>query len=90
MMIDYPAALALSQLYAARLSREGGIELVVWELATVERPVGWVFFLQSRDYLSTGDGGAVAIGVAPLLVDRRDGSLHRLETGTHWSQQLDE
>jgi hypothetical protein len=57
-----------------------GVTPVVMDDRTIEREFGWVFFYQSQEHLDTGDLGTVLAGNAPLIVDRRDGSIH--PTGT--------
>ena len=63
------------------LSQESDVlELGLVEEATIEGDFGWVFFYATRAYLETGDDRYALVGNAPILVSRRDGSLH--ETGT--------
>jgi hypothetical protein len=59
---------------------EDGVTPVILDDKTIERPFGWVFFYESREYLDTRDLALRMIGNAPLIVDRRDGSIH--VTGT--------
>jgi len=47
---------------------------------TREEEFGWVFFYQTREYLENRNPLAMLAGNAPIIVDRRDGSVH--ETGT--------
>jgi len=42
---------------------------------------GWVFFSTTPGYLQTGDMLDAFVGGAPILVDRRDGTLHETRTG---------
>jgi hypothetical protein len=64
----------LRQLYA-----EGADTLAIDDRATREEDVGWVFFYQSKKYLSDGDADERLVGNAPIVVDRQ-GDVH--ETGT--------
>ena len=57
-----------------------GVTPVIVDDQTIEEDFGWIFFYQSREYLDTRDFGLSLAGNAPLIVDRRDGSIH--ETGT--------
>lgn len=50
----------------------GGVVIVVDE----EFPVGWVFFWNSARFAQTGELRDSLAGNAPVLVDRRDGSVH--------------
>jgi hypothetical protein len=59
---------------------EMGCEAVVIESATLERPFGWVFFYQSKEYLLTGNHSWMLAGNAPLIVDRHTEQI--METGT--------
>ncbi len=56
------------------------LELGLVEEATIEGDFGWVFFWTTRAYLETEDDRDALVGNAPILISRRDGSLH--ETGT--------
>jgi hypothetical protein len=40
--------------------------------------VGWAFAYQTRRFLETNDRGHRVIGIGPLIVDSRDGSVHKL------------
>ena len=42
---------------------------------TIERPWGWVFFYNSRQYRATGEFGFCLTGNAPYIVNRSDGSV---------------
>ena len=56
------------------------LELGLVEEATIEGDFGWVFFWTTRAYLETQDDRHSLVGNAPILISRRDGSLHM--TGT--------
>ncbi|WP_084259170.1 YrhB domain-containing protein [Microtetraspora malaysiensis] len=45
-----------------------------------EYPIGWAYYFQHARYVRTGDIGAMLGGNAPILIDRRDGTI--LPTGT--------
>jgi hypothetical protein len=64
----------LRQLYA-----DGTDTLAIDDQATREEDIGWVFFYQSKKYLSDGDADQRLVGNAPIVVDRQ-GDVH--ETGT--------
>lgn len=57
-----------------------GVTPVVLDGRTIEREFGWVFFYDSREFVENGEFSARMVGNAPIIVDRRDGSLH--ESGT--------
>jgi Immunity protein 35 len=60
--------------------RDGVLELCLLDDFTRELDFGWLFFYTSRLYRDTGDSQYALAGNAPLIVDRRDGTLHT--TGT--------
>lgn len=80
-MIDKDTArrLAAENLQEGRQTADG-ITPVILDDKTIERDFGWVFFYESREYLDTGQFGFRMLGNAPIIIDRRDGSLH--VTGT--------
>lgn len=45
------------------------------DAVTLERPFGWVFFYQSRDFLLTGIERTRLAGNAPLIVNRYSGEV---------------
>jgi hypothetical protein len=73
---------------AADLAREklreyeatGSPPLVLLEGKTLTRPIGWVFFYQSRQYVESGDVRDALAGNAPIIADRDDGMVY--VTGT--------
>jgi hypothetical protein len=89
-MIDHDTALELARKHLTTLPVPAGQELVVNEAATAERPVGWVFFFQSKKFLETGDVNDSIVGNGPILVDKRDGSLHQFNTAVYWTKQADD
>jgi hypothetical protein len=80
-MIDINRARDLvKELIDARYEHTQDDELVILDDETIEREFGWVFFYTSRRFLETGNALYMLFGNAPIIVDRRDGSLH--VTGT--------
>src|SRR2546423_582937 len=79
-MIDKAAALCVAREHLARY-RTGHCELALAEDRVLERPFGWIFFYNSRQFLETGDDRHALLGNAPFIVDRRDGSVHATGTG---------
>ncbi|GLY80831.1 YrhB domain-containing protein [Actinoallomurus iriomotensis] len=43
-----------------------------------EHRLGWIIDSQSAAYVHSGDVGAMLVGGGPYLVDRHDGSVHRI------------
>lgn len=79
-MIEKDTAIAKARSFIAGLAVDGGNDLVLLEDKLIERSFGWVFFYQSQRFLDTANPLHAILGNAPLIVDRRDGSLHL--TGT--------
>jgi len=55
-------------------------EWVVLDEHTIEKPWGWVFFYNSREFATTGDPKYQLVGNAPYIVNRETHEL--LATGT--------
>ena len=55
-------------------------EWVIVDDYTIEKPWGWVFFYNSREFVSTGDPQYQLIGNAPYIVNKATGEL--ADTGT--------
>lgn len=55
-------------------------EWVILEHCTIEKPWGWVFFYNSREYVTTGDPIFQLYGNAPYIVNKETGEL--VSTGT--------
>lgn len=50
------------------------------ENATMERPLGWVYFFNSEEYLRTGNTLSKLAGNGPIYISRATGELARLST----------
>lgn len=80
-MIAFAQAKQIIQSHLSAISRELAPDAaVIVESATSERPFGWVFFYQSREYLESGSFSHALAGNAPLIVDRLTGDI--VVTGT--------
>lgn len=53
---------------------------VILDQYTIEKPWGWVFFYDSRKYVTTGDPKYQLVGNAPYIVNRETHEL--VATGT--------
>ena len=73
-------ARGLAEKFLADPSVSSSIELVILDEQTIETDFGWVFFWTSKEYHETGDFLYAIAGNAPLIVDRRDGSVHATST----------
>jgi hypothetical protein len=82
-MIDFDQArgIALDWITAnAPTGQDGTLELCILDDRTRELDFGWVFCYTSKLFRDTGDFQYALAGNAPLIVDRRDGTLR--VTGT--------
>ena len=52
----------------------------VLDQQTIERPYGWIFFYQARDYLKSRDPSLALRNNGPLIFNRHSGEYH--VTGT--------
>jgi hypothetical protein len=69
------------RLVEARIASDApGEDLAIIESSTIERPFGWVFFYNTREYLQTGGVSAALAGNSPYIVNRFTGAL--VATGT--------
>ena len=75
---DQAKQLVQSQLDSQVTEMDCGAAVI--DSATLERPFGWVFFYQSKEYLLTGNYSAQLAGNAPLIVNRHTGQV--IATGT--------
>jgi hypothetical protein len=48
---------------------------IVVDSATIERPFGWVFFFNSKEYLESGRIHDALAGNGPVIANRHDGSI---------------
>ena len=76
---------------AAELARTGdGPDVVVVPERTIERPGGWIVFIDSERHLETGEHARMLVGNAPFLVSRRFGSVHRGSCARSIEQHVDD
>lgn len=55
-------------------------ELAILDEHTIETDFGWILFWNSKKYLETNEFQYALAGNAPLIIDRRDGSIHETST----------
>jgi Immunity protein 35 len=75
-VIAEDGARSLAEEIVASHSEPG--ELVI--TGSAEYDIGWVYFYDTRAYVESGDPMDGLVGNAPILIDRRDGTI--VETGT--------
>lgn len=76
-MWTYDKALAIARAYVDNATDGRG---AILEDLTLDRPYGWVFFFQNREFIETGDLQHAFGGNAPIIFNRLSGE-YRL-TGT--------
>lgn len=77
---DLESAKAIAKCHLDGLAKTGLPELIILDEHTQETDFGWVFFWNSKQYEETGDFRFALAGNAPLIVDRRDASVHMTST----------
>jgi len=75
-MIDLREAKRIVRSHLDKLEREAAVQLEIVEAETIERPFGWVFFYNSKDYLAKRNFEDMLAGNAPIIVNRETGQLH--------------
>lgn len=68
-------AMKIAETYLAAESAEARVEFGIATTKTLEKPVGWVFFYDTKEYLATGNDMKRAVGNAPFIVDRVSGKI---------------
>ena len=65
----------LNQVYG-----EGPDALVILDDRTIEKPYGWIFFYNSREFVETGDFLHALGGNGPVVFEAATGEIHQLQT----------
>jgi hypothetical protein len=73
-------ARSLAEQHLCKLPVSPPMELVILDQHTIETDFGWVFFWNSKKYVEAGEYQYALAGNGPLIVDRRDGSIHETST----------
>jgi hypothetical protein len=73
-MLSKENAIDIAANYLKEISAK--YELVLLLEETKEFELGWVFFYQSRKFIESGDCRDMLGGNAPIIVNKRDGSVH--------------
>lgn len=79
-IISVDDARVIANSYLLELEPQLGAPLQLADNQTIEKPFGWVFFYNSKEYLETGDFRSMLAGNAPFIVNKINGDLH--VTGT--------
>ena len=78
--MTYEEAHKIVQTHLNELSEGEDYKLVIIDNATINNDFGWVFFYNSNKYIETHNFSDMLVGTAPIIISRKDGSMH--ETGT--------
>jgi hypothetical protein len=73
-------AMNLVKRYVAEEVSNSDVEFLVIEDQTIVTEFGWVFFYNTKAYIEDEDEMAMAVGNAPIIVDKTSGKLE--VTGT--------
>ena len=82
-MISFETALEkMKSLLQVMQTESGrGLTYVILEGQTIEKPYGWIFFYNTKEFLETGNYLFHLAGNAPILVLRNNGMV--IKTSTH-------
>lgn len=56
--------------------------IVIVDSLTVEKPYGWIFFYNTKEYLETGDFLYALLGNGPLVIERKTGKIVALPSAS--------
>lgn len=70
----------LAEEHLARVAMRTSVDPAILVENTVKTDFGWVFFWTSKKYLETQKFEDALAGNAPLIVDKRDGTVHETST----------
>jgi hypothetical protein len=79
-MMDLASAREAAEKFVTELEHQSGIELMILDDYTRELESGWVFFWDSKKHVESGSISDAIAGNAPIIVSKRDRSVHL--TGT--------
>jgi hypothetical protein len=80
-MITKDLAIQKAEAFVQDLSKGSLVDLLLIPEETIEFEYGWVFFYQTKEYIETGDVMQMAVGNAPIIVDKNSGELKLTGTG---------
>jgi hypothetical protein len=79
-MLNVTEARSLVQSYINSIYHVDGDELVILDEETIVKPYGWVFLYESRKFLETNNITFAALGNAPIIVEKENGTMTVLGT----------
>ena len=71
------------------IPEELDLECAIIEEQTIEKPYGWVFFYQSKQYLESDDIRGLLVGNSPILFEKDTGKMIGTGTGKDINYYLD-
>lgn len=75
-MIDYEKAKKIAQNRLNEDYSKKTYEVQIIEDVTIEEDFGWVFFYNTKDFITTGDVYHALGGNAPMIVTRKEGDIY--------------
>jgi hypothetical protein len=87
-MINREKAIEIAQRQIAIMAVRSNLDLALVLEDTVEFDLGWIFLWDSKKFLETHDFSEALAGNAPMIVDRRDGSVHQTSTALAKADEL--
>jgi hypothetical protein len=67
-----------------------GDSVIIVESSTIERPLIWVFFYQSKKYLETRDYKYALFGNGPIIVNKLTGDLVQCGSSPQFRKTIEE
>lgn len=77
-MINYEAAHNIAIQAIAKIN--SAHDFIILDSMTIERKFGWIFFYVPRKYLETKNPKYLIPGTAPIVVEKKDGTVAYLST----------
>lgn len=91
-MIDRETAYQLVLATLSHLSlkmAEQGDSVIIIESSTIEKDYGWIFFYNSKKFIETKNSRHFLVGNGPIVVEKADGSVHKLGTAGGGKYQIE-
>ena len=80
-MINKETARSIAQSHITSHYQAPGDEIIIIDDKTIERDWGWIFFYQGKNWLKTNDKRYKILGLYPIVIEKKDSSLHYLNGG---------
>lgn len=63
--------------------------IIINDVATLERPYGWIFFYDSRKSIEDNDPRYMIFGNCPIVIEKETGMMSFLGTALNLSEELE-